>query len=1063
MSAREILVQRLEADLIGPAAPDERMPDRPSDRYLTGILYPQRYPFGPEEDDELASQDDDSETSGSAAEEETVGLVHAMRPATAGISFAVSAQDAEHDPEVVLRISCGTYTAVDPEEEPGTDEDGRAVRGRRPEWQRRHHDIQLPPVRLHTGTPPSLPLDEYGLPRMSVFFRTSQWSGGRLVTIALVNQHEIGEEDRRRDIEEKTFFQTRLEVRPGAGTEIRSRPSIRGGNDDDTRAAALLYRDAREFAVGHTCSAGWVSDDGQTASSIFTSWVPRAIVPHTSSRGHGAFDQLRRRDDGLDPLSAEWLSGADPGALHDGLLLLAGAYRAWMDEQNGRVGELPEHLRDQARQHLAECGAVEARMRDGVALIAADQRVRTAFQLANRAILLQRGWLHPDEPAFTWRPFQLGFLLLSLPSLADPEDPDRDVMDLLWFPTGGGKTEAYLSLIAFTLFHRRLRFPDAPARGAGVAVIMRYTLRLLTAQQFQRAAALVLACEHLRRGNALPAGVDPVGFGRIPFSIGLWVGRDATPNTVEKAAEALLQGRPNSPAQLENCPACGTRLHWYAMRDLSAVRVTCDNRGCPLGAVEQHLPIWTVDEDVYREAPSLIIGTADKFAQIVRQPATARLFGRGTGHIPPELIIQDELHLISGPLGTMAGAYEVAIDTLCSEGGRRPKIIGSTATIRRAESQIRALFDRRTRQFPPPGIDAADSGFAVPDLAAPGRLYLGVTTAGRSAKFTLQAVSASLLQSATAPGISREERDAYWTLVAYFNSLRELGGALVLMQDDVGASVEELASRRGERPRNVSIIDELTSRVSQIEIRDKLEELKRGCSDPGAIHVLLATNMISVGVDVPRLGLMVVNGQPKGIAEYIQATSRVGRGGVPGLIVTVYNNAKARDRSHYETFATWHSTLYREVEATSVTPFASRARDRALHAPLVAMVRHLEASMQRPVLTPAGEQAAREHAEAIISRAERVDPEEAPAVRRHLERLIDEWRSRAPVQRYWDDRRINTSLLISAEKAAALRAAGRLPGAAWATPNSLRNVDPATPFLVVERLRPDTEVADAEA
>src|SRR5262245_37313824 len=266
------------------------------------------------------------------------------------------------------------------------------------------------------------------------------------------------------------------------------------------------------------------------------------------------------------------------------------------------------------------------------------------------------------------------------------------------------------------------------------------------------------------------------------------------------------------------------------------------------------LPIWTIDEEIYRQAPSLLIGTVDKFAQIVRKPETRALFGRGTTHFPPDLIIQDELHLISGPLGSMAGLYEIAIDELCRRDSVRPKVIGSTATIRRAEEQILALFDRGTYQFPAPGLDAGNSGFAVIDNESPGRLYVGVTTAGRSATYMLQAIVASLLQAAASPGASPMEQDHYWTLVTYFNSLRELGRALVLMQDDVPVSIGQFAARRGEQRRRIEAPAELTSRVRSYEIRDMLERLNKPVSDPEAVDLLVASNMISVGLDIPGLG-----------------------------------------------------------------------------------------------------------------------------------------------------------------------------------------------------------------
>jgi hypothetical protein len=403
----------------------------------------------------------------------------------------------------------------------------------------------------------------------------------------------------------------------------------------------------------------------------------------------------------------------------------------------------------------------------------------------------------------------------------------------------------------------------------------------------------------------------------------------------------------------------------------------------------------------------------------------------------------------------MAGLYEVAIDELCRANSVRPKVIGSTATIRRAEEQIRALFDRDTYQFPAPGLDAGNSGFAVTEFESPGRLHVGLTTAGRSATYMLQALVASLLQSATAAGASPQERDHYWTLVAYFNSLKELGRALVLMQDDVPVSIKQFAARRGEQRRSIEAPAELTSRVRSYEIRDMLDRLSRPASSSEVVDLLVASNMISVGMDIPRLGLMVVNAQPKTLSEYIQATSRVGRGDTPGIVITMYNSMRARDRSHFETFETWHRCLYRDVEATSVTPFASRAQDKALHAVLVALVRHLVQGMdRRPVLNEVRRADVERIASAIEERVARVDPAERAKVSQKLQGLIDQWASRPDLQAYWDDYNRRSSLLMSAEQHAAkadvdagLDAEGARR-ALWPTPNSLREVEPGAPFVL---------------
>jgi uncharacterized protein YfcZ (UPF0381/DUF406 family) len=496
-----------------------------------------------------------------------------------------------------------------------------------------------------------------------------------------------------------------------------------------------------------------------------------------------------------------------------------------------------------------------------------------------------------------------------------------------------------------------------------------------------------------------------------------------------------------------------TRLRYVRDTVAKSISAHCDVEGCFWS--KSPLPVWTVDSDLYREVPSLVIGTVDKFAQLARNAESGVIFGGGGRFRKPDLIIQDELHLISGPLGTMTGLYEVAIDRLCTKDGVVPKIIASTATIRQASTQIRALFDRSTCLFPSPVLDAGNSGFAVEDAYAPGRLHLGVTTSGRSGKFALQAVAASLIQTAGSPDMPDDTRDDFWTTIAYFNSLRELGGTLVLMNDDVIDSIKNIAARRGETPRDIAELIELTSRVGSSELKKYLDQLERRHGDPECCDVALASNMISVGVDVPRLGSMIVFGQPKGMAEYIQATSRVGRrkGGPGGIVITLYNNGKNRDRAHYETFQTWHRAMYRQVEATSVTPFAPRARGKALHAVLVILARHLIGSMRdEPRNAPEKADELNRIITEITKRARSVDSDEAVEVEEELLDFLEKWiGSSSELESYWKERTPNKSLLIGAEKASEIRAnRGMYVNRAEPTPNSMRNVEPGTMFKLLE-------------
>lgn len=577
-----------------------------------------------------------------------------------------------------------------------------------------------------------------------------------------------------------------------------------------------------------------------------------------------------------------------------------------------------------AREQLELCGAALKRMRRGIRVLTTRPEAMEAFQLANEAMAQQRArssWVRDERKkpldlgGGRWRPFQISFMLLCLEGIVDPNHEDRKIADLLWFPTGGGKTEAYLGLIAFTTFLRRIRHK---AQGAGVTVLMRYTLRLLTLQQFERAAILICAMERIRLTNEEKLGNEPI-------SIGMWVGQSSTPNTLEVADESLAELRKEktlqekNPVQLHACPWCGTRLdaHQYEVDEVARrMHVRCPDPSCDF---HRGLPVHLVDESVYDARPTLVIATVDKFASMPWREQTAALFNRvrADGTPPPELIVQDELHLISGPLGTLTGLYETAVDVLADH----PKVIASTATIRRAYEQGKALFARDVSQFPPAGLDSRDSWFAVetPRETKASRQYLGLLTPSTSQSTLLIRTYATLLHQAKRSDTSQEVRDAYWTLVGYFNSLRLLAAAELQVHDDVEAYLEYLAARDGVPKRIIREQTELTSRANSSEIPTRLKQIEQRLPHEETVDVLLATNMISVGVDVDRLGLMAVMGQPQTTAEYIQATSRVGRSH-PGLVAVMLNSARSRDRSHYENFLPFHSALYREVESTSVTP-----------------------------------------------------------------------------------------------------------------------------------------------
>lgn len=842
-----------------------------------------------------------------------------------------------------------------------------------------------------------------------LFIRRPTVSGdSTLFTVSLINTN-----DAKRTGVDSAFFQVGIEVSTlGEGTNLldysmRTKPS----EDEEAQNLELLYRNRKVYGVGHGCSVEWNPE----GNKIWTSVIPCYEVPQVM------FDvpELSDRREILSMRNLSDLTTLGKQQMLEGLSGFVEAYCAWIVKEDNRKDStaLSESQMVAAETNLRLCREAADRMARGVEVLDRSREVCSAFQLANRAMLMQRAhsllqrtarfpddepveW--PDYSAFparqsSWRPFQLAFMLMNLPGLDDPGSPDRDLVDLIWFPTGGGKTEAYLGVTAIVLFLRRIKHPTT---FDGTAVIMRYTLRLLTAQQFQRASTLICACELIRREF-------PRVLGEAPITIGLWIGHSSTPNTLREAFDALdrlISGADvRSPFQVLSCPWCGTKLiqemnpdrsvrgEWGYRREGKHLSIFCTEKTC---SFSDRLPIVVVDEELYRSPTSLLFATVDKFAQLPWKEQSGRLFALHSENRSPDLIIQDELHLISGPLGTVVGLYETAVDMMCSCKGARPKIVASTATIRSASQQVRALLNRAVRVFPPPGIDIEDSFYSreAPLSKQSGRLYVGIMSSGRTQTTMQVRLLAALLQHIGHMRDDGKEVDPYWTLVAYFNTIRELGRCSTLIRDDIKDQVDRMARRHNRHARIFYEAEELTGRRHGAEIPKVLEKLKVSLPDKRAIPVLLASSMMSVGVDIDRLGLMVVVSQPKSTSEYIQATSRVGRMH-PGIVFTLYDGARPRDRSHYERFVAYHQAFYRYVEPTTVTPFSGPARERALHAVLVTLVRHIAGlsrdNQAKEFTKDLGE--LQEIRRLILERVRSVMPREVDATTRDLDDLIEQW------------------------------------------------------------------------
>lgn len=890
----------------------------------------------------------------------------------------------------------------------------------------------------------------------------------RLVTVAVLNQTSgTGSAS--------ALFQMGFTVAAAGGLTIEAYHDVeQPDRDEEEQSIDLLYRNKRTYAIGHGCAAEW----GE-AKHEATSWVQAEPLPvyEVVSLTPNIYvtDETGNRTPVMVSM-ASLAEGSDAGRVQVETVLRL--YDVWITQQERLIPELSPRFRPAATRHMTLCREALARMRAGWDLVNSNPIAGRAFRLMNEAMLYQqvRSRFEPREVAAgsggilrvqgphpepvvkpgtgNWRPFQIAFILASLPELVEPSRATRGIVDLIFFPTGGGKTEAYLGASAISLLARRLRNPE----DAGTDTLMRYTLRLLTAQQFLRAAALVCVLEDIRSKNA-------EDLGETRFSIGIWLGGSSTPNTWKRAVEVLSQLRRDPQTQNEflllRCPWCGaqmgTKPRGRSGQDVigyeqvgQKVIFRCVDTVC-LFSGRKGLPVHVVDDDIYETRPSIVIGTVDKFAMMAWRPESRRLFGLGDDGSrqvsPPGLIIQDELHLISGPLGSMVGLYEPVIDELCTDyrGGEPvpPKIIASTATIRRYEDQIRGLFGRQqVALFPPHGLEEGHSFFAEAATLddgslEPGRRYLGVMSSSLGSMQTVQVrVAAATLQAGTE--IPEPDRDGYWTNVNFLNSLRELGNTVSLLESDVPDYLTGLRFRDGIEPRWPRETMELTSRRRSDEIPKAIEVLQARYGSPNCVDICLASNIIEVGVDIDRLGLMTIVGQPKTTAQYIQVSGRVGRRAdvSPGLVIAIYGAAKPRDRSHYERFRTYHQRLYAQVEPTSVTPFAAPVLRRALHAAAVAHIRHV-APLLPPYPFPL-----REYEDAIAlleARAAIADPDEVPVLKRMAKRRARQWAS-------WERTMWSANVIQGDPKQGLMRYAGTLPdldseATIWEVPTSMRNVD----------------------
>lgn len=1044
---RQKIIDAIRTYLIGPSDEKEVLKENPRYAYLVGMLDVQSDEAGDsgigeqEIDADLAFEDGEDFTAGEEDDNEPISTTHFQLPSSIGISFYIQS----NTESLNLDVTWGDYIQST-EKYMGKDEKehSRAIYTRLPMAETvrinfadfsRTKDYQLvcdSNVHVHVSR---IPLK----------------GGYSLVTAHVINKRKNSENST-----ETIMFQVELKAYAENGSAVFIAEHI----CREILTSDEFYFEQRPImGRGRGCAAVWETPiDGRT-TCVRSAFIPEYEFPGVSA----ALEGLDRYFFSTFTMLTKSKKTETIGKLNT----LANSYEDWINNaliSNTKMSN-PDFKDKIGNKVIERCREALDRIREGIHIIETDDIAFEAFCFMNRVIFLQnsikgyskkhgsgiecnfKDFINPKNPSndFGWRPFQIAFILMNIAGIVDSKHKDREIVDLLYFPTGGGKTEAYLGLMAFVIANRRLRASDGDEynRDGGVTIMLRYTLRLLTTQQRDRITKMVLAAEMIRR-QAYPL------FGKEPITIGFWVGGGVTPNKFKEFIE-----KPDSPLaarnaknhvykQLLTCPFCGKPFkeeNFNIDIDTKSVEIFCSDPDCFFYRYNDDripIPVYLVDEEIYAKCPTIILSTVDKFARLPWDVNTNALFGRvdrkcsrdgyvaiGAEHgrhnsmaslptstmtnikpfLPPELIIQDELHLITGPLGTVYGAYETIIEDMCTHDNIKPKYVVSTATIKNAEAQIRCLYARKdTTQFPPNGFEIGDS-FFIREISVdddPFRKYVGICAPGQSVKTALLRIYAIILQATYTYSLQEEYKDVidpYYSLVGYFNSIRELGGAVRLLQDDIPKSIYHIKNKYGlDKQRYLNHKVEITSRMSSYKIPEKLNQLEVPCTSKDCLDTAIATNMIAVGMDVDRLGLMVVTGQPKQNSEYIQATSRIGRS-FPGLVVTLYNAYRPRDLSHYENFTGYHSQLYRFVEGTTATPFSARARDRVIHALIISAIRLKFSNMANNSDAADIELLTNEQLDSvkkiIIDRLNIIKPSARVDAEEEIDRFIDWWKLQA--------------------------------------------------------------------
>ena len=996
-------VYSLKEKSIGPEkGSTEIITECPNKKYYVGMLSPQNKEIQKGDDEDNSERDEQNNLHDDITEDETVKK-QSQNISSAGLTFSSKSG------VLKVLVSYGRYSKL---------EDGKYLR---------YPYNKMLNINLENGINIFLVEDD-DLINVNVKVIKKRES----IKIILINELK----DKRtkikyEDIWKYTLYQVSLRINTN-NSLIGMEPK----RFTDERLIAL-YSERKSYGIGQNCTAIWNELDIENKKDSkedrilnwtdYTDQFEEFYNPDIRTEFIPLYQAITPKSVELNvDLSAKCLVNDGYAEVLEGVV---NSYEKWIGNIEKRLGESKSNynseLYSELLKNIENNKYILKRIRNGIDILAKNKIADKSFKFVNAVIDKVGNWRNYEKD-FEWRPFQLAFLLMEIYDIVNKKSETRELVDVLWVHTGAGKTEAYLSVAMFDIIYRRyvMQSQNKKDINPGTSVISRYTLRLLTVQQFKRTMEVITAAELIRN----------VGYGKNEFfdgshfqiSGGLWVGNNLTPNNMPSAkkyvSEIALyssdsQYDEGNPAQILKCPSCKAflaipkdqglkkgdsyyikvaqvNLHeeisgsdFYiqplkngvfkltAKRDLSfnkiresadiislnikdlsrillpgyeinkerpaRIEISCNNPECEINITGIKIPSYTVDDEIYRIHPSFIISTVDKIARLSFSSKAFELL-RSEDSEGPDLIIQDEMHLLNGPLGSLFGIYENAVSLILKD--KNVKYIAASATINKFEKQVGSLFSRGAVLFPPGGISSSDS-FYFKEVEGglhknkinpyfPGRLYLGLMTTSTSLQSVLVSVISEILNIKYGHK-DHEDIKYYWTPVLYFNSLKELSVAGSLYREDVMQRIKTSSSLELD-PEN---FQELSSRASSTEIPVILDRLERWDGEPEKNpDALITTSMFGTGVDISRFSLMVVSGQPKMTAEYIQATGRTGRNR-NSLVIILYNAFKPRDKSHYEMFLQYHDKIQANVESSPVSPWSSGSMNLAAGPAFVAYAR----------------------------------------------------------------------------------------------------------------------------